>query len=448
MPWTSRDHRRSSGGNNKRGMLPLSPAFATTIHKMQGQSMDEGSAVSTPKGNSVQGLRYVKYSRFRTLEMLHLRNRVTLASLRSGVRAKERMDFERGMDERTAGTMRALAARLYPPGGAEAAAVEAAAVEVEARVLAAGGARPPRPAAREDAAADARMLAAARVANAALLAVLGERVAAKRAATAAARAAARAAQGLPAAGGGRVGAPRGRGRGAGRGQGQRGAHSPPAGPRQQRARGPSPAARNQTAPAPLRAPPGARARALPGGPQMSAVLVPFLLAVADRLDVLRGLPAGNRAATTIRGFTWADHRTRMRNGGWFPDEYVQSAANDLFVRRVDVPIVAGGGGGRGFPLYVEAADQERLLVEPNAGGGAGGGRSTVPSDLLETCLTAYATLHLQPGGGAAQPQWAVPLNVGVWSQAQAGAVLAARAAAAANAAAPLPANAIGPAGPN
>jgi len=102
-------------------------------------------------------------------------------------------------------------------------------------------------------------------------------------------------------------------------------------------------------------------------------------------------------------------------------------------------------GVPGYPLYVDAADKERLLVEPNAGGGAGGGRSTAPSHLLDTCLTAYATLHL---AGAVAPQWAVPLNPGVWSEAQASQALTDRAVAAANAAVPLPANAFGPRQPS
>ena len=184
------------------------------------------------------------------------------------------------------------------------------------------------------------------------------------------------------------------------------------------------------------------------GRGMSAVLVPFLLAVADRLDVMRNRPFLNRAAAIISGHNWAYHHGRMRAGGWFPNDYVESATNDLFVRMVNVPIVPGR---HGYPQYVEAGDQEQLLVAPNVGGGAGGGLSTVPSNLLETCLSAYATLHLQQQqqqqvvGAPAPPAplWAAPLQRGVWSQAQATAALAARAAAA-NAAAPLAPLAYGP----
>ena len=166
VPWTSREHKRGGGGgggNNQRGMLPLAPAAAVTIHKMQGQSLDVASAVLSPHGNSVLGLRYVELSRYRRLEGLHLRNRATLAALRSGARTGQRKDFERGMDARQPDAMRALAARLYAGEPAKLAAALAAADAVAARVRAAGGARPPRNDAARDALMDAARLARARV---------------------------------------------------------------------------------------------------------------------------------------------------------------------------------------------------------------------------------------------------------------------------------------------
>jgi hypothetical protein len=161
---------------------------------------------------------------------------------------------------------------------------------------------------------------------------------------------------------------------------------------------------------------------------LSAVLVPFLLAVADRLDLLRNRAPRDLAATVIAGRAWAWHRALMASRGWLPDDYVTNAANDMLARGLDVPFAPPSPG---FPLYVSRGDQERLLEGPALGA------STVPAHRMSTWLGVYATLTVTgqplafPGGGPAA------LAPSVWTVADAQAVLQARAAAAAPPPAPL-----------